>query len=172
MMIVTIIIAMMITMMMSIDLKRGSQKVGSFEVFELTVTVVDASNGVVHVIDKLLLPRYHVSDAEAPLSSSQQFSRCRLDCCRLINSQHCKAYYFAVKQMTMMMMTKMVMMMMMMMIVTNMMMTMPKMMTMMMTTNTMMTMPNVLIMMMTTKMMMTKQLTMMATQMMMMTTQI
>ncbi len=61
MMIVTIIIVMMSVMMMNIDLKRGSQKVGSFEVFELTVTVVDANNGVVHVIDKLLLPRYHMA---------------------------------------------------------------------------------------------------------------
>ena len=61
MMIVTIIIVMMIMIMMSIDLKRGSHKVGSLDVFELTVTVVDASNGVVHVIDKLLLPRYHMA---------------------------------------------------------------------------------------------------------------
>ena len=61
MLIVTIIIVMMIMMRMSIDLKSGSQKVGSFEVYELMVTVVDANNGVAHVIDKLLLPRYHMA---------------------------------------------------------------------------------------------------------------
>ena len=60
-MIVLIIKVMMIVMMTSIDLKIGSQKVGSLEVFELTVTVVDASSGVVHVIDKLLHPRYHMA---------------------------------------------------------------------------------------------------------------
>ena len=58
---------------MSTDLKAGAQKVGSLEGSELTVTVaggkvtvndatvtaadVDASNGVIHVIDKVLLPR-------------------------------------------------------------------------------------------------------------------
>ena len=57
---------------MSTDLKAGEQKVGSLEGSELTVTVaggkvmvndasvtaadVDASNGVIHVIDKVLLP--------------------------------------------------------------------------------------------------------------------
>ncbi len=70
---------------------------GSLEVFELTATVVDAINGVVHVIDKVLFPRYHTYDAEALLSSSQQFSRCRLDCCRLRKFQHWMAYSFAIK---------------------------------------------------------------------------
>ena len=58
---------------MSTDLKAGSQEVGSLEGSELTVKVaggnvtvndasltyadVDANNGVIHVIDKVLLPR-------------------------------------------------------------------------------------------------------------------
>ena len=55
---------------MSTDLKAGSQEVGSLDGSDLTVKVaggnvnasltcadVDASNGVIHVIDKVLLPR-------------------------------------------------------------------------------------------------------------------